>query len=112
MNTTKRILILLLLALITGCAMHTTRNPSFLEGKRLIAEGRLEEGLGKLEQAAREEPDDREVGATLARERDTIIGQILFEADNARLAGNLDQAEQNYQRVLNIRASSERAREG
>ncbi|MDL1864341.1 general secretion pathway protein GspD [Betaproteobacteria bacterium PRO5] len=112
MNTTKRILILLLLALITGCAMHTTRNPSFLEGKRLIAEGRLEEGLGKLEQAAREEPDDREVGATLARERDTIIGQILFEADNARLAGNLDQAEQNYQRVLNIRANSERAREG
>lgn len=112
MNTTKRILILLLLALITGCAMHTTRNPSFLEGKRLIAEGRLEEGLGKLEQAAREEPGDREVGATLARERDTIIGQILFEADNARFAGNLDQAEQNYQRVLNIRASSERAREG
>ena len=112
MNTTKRILILLLLALITGCAMHTTRNPSFLEGKRLIAEGRLEEGLGKLEQAAREEPGDREVGATLARERDTIIGQILFEADNARFAGNLDQAEQNYQRVLNIRAGSERAREG
>ena len=112
MNTTKKILILLLLASIAGCAMHTTRNPSFLEGKRLIAEGRLEEGLNKLEQAAREEPDDREVGATLARERDTIIGQILFEADNARLAGNLDQAEQNYQRVLDIRASSERAREG
>lgn len=112
MNTKQRILILLWLALITGCAMQTTRNPSFLEGKRLIAEGQLEEGLSKLEQAAREEPADREVSATVARERDAIIGQILFEADNARLAGNLDQAELNYQRVLDIRASSERAKEG
>ncbi|WP_292979385.1 FecR domain-containing protein [Nitrosomonas sp.] len=112
MNTGKKIFLLLLFALVAGCATQMTRNPSFLEGKKLIAEGKLEEGLGKLEQAAREEPDNREVGATLARERDTIIGQVLFEADNARLAGNLDQADQNYQRVLDISANNERAREG
>jgi len=112
MNTGKKIFLLLLFALVTGCATQMTRNPSFLEGKKLIAEGKLEEGLGKLEQAAREEPDNREVGATLARERDTIIGQILFDADNARLAGNLDQADQNYQRVLGISANNGRAREG
>lgn len=112
MNIGKKILVLLLFALIAGCALQTTRNSSFLEGKRLIAEGHLEDGLGKLEQAAREEPDNREIGATLARERDTITGQVLFEADNARLSGNLDQADQGYLRVLAISANNRRAREG
>ncbi|MCC6917161.1 secretin and TonB N-terminal domain-containing protein [Nitrosomonas sp.] len=112
MNTGKKICVLLLFALTAGCALQTTRNPSFLEGKRLIAEGQLEDGLGKLEQAAREEPDNREIGATLARERDTITGQVLFEADNARLSGNLDQADQGYLRVLGISANNKRAREG
>lgn len=103
---------LVLFLLIAGCANQITRNPSFLEGKQLLAAGQLEAGLEKLEQAAREEPDNPEIGATLVRERDTIIGQILFEADNARLAGYLQQADQGYLRVLAISTSNKRAREG
>ncbi len=112
MNIGKNVSMFLLLVLITSCATYTTRNSSFLEGKQLIAEGRLEEGLSKLEQAAREEPDNKEIRTVLTRERDTIIGQILFEADNARQAGHLDLAEQHYQRVLAISAGNERAKAG
>lgn len=112
MNTGKKICLLVLFLLIAGCASQVTRNPSFLEGKQLLAAGQLEAGLEKLEQAAREEPDNPEIGATLVRERDTIIGQILFEADNARLAGYLEQADQGYLRALAISASNKRAREG
>jgi general secretion pathway protein D len=113
MNTGKKIFALMLFVLIAGCASQIiTRNPSFLEGKQLLAVGQLEAGLEKLEQAAREEPDNPEIGATLARERDTMISQILFEADNARLAGYLEQADQGYLRVLGINANNKRAREG
>jgi general secretion pathway protein D len=112
MNIGKYISMLLLLALITGCATYTTRNPSFLEGKQLIAEGKLEEGLSKLEQATYEEPDNYEIRTVLARERDAIIGQILYEADNTRSVGNFDLAEQQYQRVLAINPNIERAKAG
>lgn len=112
MNIGKDVSILLLLVLITSCATYSARNPSFLEGKQLIAEGRLEEGLNKLEQAVREEPDNKEIRTVFIRERDTAIGQILFEGDNARQAGSPDLAEQYYQRVLQISPNNERARAG
>ncbi|BBL35021.1 hypothetical protein Nstercoris_01275 [Nitrosomonas stercoris] len=115
MNTGKKVCLLMLctlFVLIAGCANYVTRNPSFLEGKQLLAVGQLEEGLEKLEQAAREEPDNPEIGATLAREHDAVIGQLLLAADNARLAGYLEQADQGYLRVLAISANNKRAREG
>ncbi|HRQ05020.1 MAG TPA: secretin and TonB N-terminal domain-containing protein [Nitrosomonas halophila] len=112
MTIGKYISMLLMFALLASCATYTTRNPAFMEGKQLIAEGKLEAGLDKLEQAAQEEPENVEIRTVLSRERDAILGQILFEGDNARTAGDFEGAEQHYQRALQIHPRSERARVG
>lgn len=109
MNTRKNLLLLLLLVWMAGCASYTTKNPAFLQGKQLITEGQFEAGLSKLQQAADEEPDNLEIRTTLVRELDSIAGQLLFQADNELLAGNIDAAEQTYLRVLGIAPNNERA---
>jgi len=112
-----RILILsMLLAITAGCAINNktfgTRNIGFDDGQKLITEGKFESGLQKLEQAAREEPENREIRTVLIRSREEVLGKLFFEADSLRFSGNLDQAEQGYQRILNIYPLHERAKEG
>lgn len=112
-----RILILsMLLAITTGCAINNktfgTRNVAFDDGQKLITEGKFESGLQKLEQAAREEPENKEIRTILMRLREEVISKLFFEADNFRFSGDLDQAEQGYQRILNVYPLHERAKEG
>ncbi|MDP1786285.1 secretin and TonB N-terminal domain-containing protein [Nitrosomonas sp.] len=112
-----RILFLsLLLAITAGCAINNktfgTRNIVFDDGQKLITEGKFENGLQKLEQAAREEPENREIRTVLIRSREEVLGKLFFEADSMRFSGDLDQAEQGYQRILNIYPLHERAKEG
>lgn len=112
-----RIVVLIILFIAhTGCAINNrtfgTRNIAFDDGQKLITAGELERGLQKLEQAAREEPENKEIRTTLIRLREEVTAKILFEADSLRFAGNLEQAGQQYQRVLNLYPFHERAKEG
>ncbi|MFZ1712249.1 MAG: secretin N-terminal domain-containing protein, partial [Nitrosomonas sp.] len=91
------------------CASYTTKNPAFLQGKQLITEGQFEAGLSKLQQAADEEPENKEIQVVLVREQESIAGQLLFQADNELLTGNIDAAEQVYLRVLGMVPNNERA---
>ncbi|SCZ85740.1 secretin N-terminal domain-containing protein [Nitrosomonas mobilis] len=109
MNASKPLLVLLLLIWMAGCASYTTKNPAFLQGKQLITEGQFEAGLGKLQQAADEEPENIEIRVALVRELDSVAGQLLLQADNELLTGNIDAAEQAYLRVLGIAPNNERA---
>lgn len=112
MKSSRFVLIVLLLTLLTSCATYTTRNQSFTEGKQLIAQGQLDAGLKKLEQAAHEEPNNKEIRTVLTREREAIISQMINEAENARSVKNLGAAEQKYRHVLEINANNERAKAG
>ncbi|MDV6343935.1 FecR domain-containing protein [Nitrosomonas sp. Is37] len=112
MKSGRFVFIVLLLTLLTSCAQLATRNKAFLEGQQLIEKGQLEAGLKKLEQAAYEEPDNREIRTVLMRHRETVITQIINQAENARLAGNFDVAEKEYRHALEINANSERAKAG
>lgn len=116
MRIWKQMMAILLIAAIAGCAINnktfSTRNLDFIDGQKLIAEGQFENGLQKLEKAAREEPENTEIRTVLIRQHDEIIGKILFDADNTRFSGDLDGAEQKYRRVLNLSPFHERAREG
>lgn len=116
MKSWRIIALSILLAITTGCAINNrtfgTRNIAFDDGQKLIAQGELENGLQKLEQAAREEPENKEIRALLIRLREEVIGKLFFEADNLRFSGKLDQAEQGYQRILNIYPLHERAKAG
>ncbi|MCB1935262.1 MAG: general secretion pathway protein GspD [Nitrosomonas sp.] len=101
---------------LSGCAINNktfgTRNAAFDEGKHLIESGELELGLMKLEQAAREEPKNKEIKAVLIRHRDEVFAKMLFDADNARADGNLDLAEEKYYRILDYFPRNDRVRAG
>ena len=116
MKSWKIIVLSILLAITTGCAINNrtfgTRNVAFDDGQKLIVAGQLESGLARLEQAAREEPENKEIRTVLIRSREEVIGKLLFHADSLRFSGDLEKAEQVYQRVLNIYPFQERAKEG
>lgn len=116
MRIWKQMMAILLIAAIAGCAINnktfSTRNLDFIDGQKLIADGEFENGMQKLEKAAREEPENTEIRTVLIRQRDEIIGKLLFDADNTRFSGDLNGAEQKYQRVLNLFPFHERAKEG
>lgn len=116
MRSWRIIVLSILLAITTGCAIDNrsffTRNIAFSEAQKLITQGKFENGLEKLEQAAREEPDNKEIRTMLARVRDEVLGKLLLDADNMRFAGNLDQAERGYHHILSQYPFNERAKDG
>ena len=97
-----------ILIVSAGCAT----NKPFIEGKRLIAQGNVDTGLASLEKAARQDPDNLEIRAVLARQREAIAARLQFDADSARSSGNLAAAEQGYRHVLEINPRHERAQAG
>lgn len=116
MKSWRIYILIILLAATAGCAINNrtfgTRNIVFDEGQKLIAAGQFESGLEKLEQALREEPDNKEIRTVMLRLREEVISKILFEGDSFRFSGELNQAEQQYQRILNLYPFHERAQEG
>lgn len=116
MRSWRTIILIILLIMTTGCAINNrtfgTRNIAFSDGQKLAAQGKVELALKKLEQAASEEPANREIRTLLIRVRDEVMGKLFIEADNLRYSGNLNQAEQEYLRILNQYPFHERAKEG
>lgn len=109
MNVLKIFLVTLLAgSLLAGCAAER----EFREGKALLAEGKVEEGLAKLDAAAKEDPSNHEYRAHFFRSRDMVIAQLLAEADGLRANGKLDEAEVRYKRILGIDANHARAQSG
>jgi general secretion pathway protein D len=98
----------LLLVLLAGCA----NNIPLEEGRALIASGRTDEGLARLEQAAREHPDDRESRTAYFRQRELMVSEATAAAEVARRGGQFDAAEAAWQRVLKVDAGNARARDG
>lgn len=98
----------LLTLLLAGCMT----NPNFEEGRALLAKGKLEEGIAKLELAAREEPGNIEIRTALANQKLEVTQRLINRADNARLAGQYGEAEADYSTVLNIDPTNPRARQG
>lgn len=94
----------LLPALLAGCA--TPSHPEVAAARQLIAAGRIDEGLARLERAARTPPLDTAAHNAYVLQRDNIVGVYVREADAARQAGLLDQAEQRYLAALRLDPAS------
>jgi len=99
--------LLLGVLLLSGCAGQPTR-----EGIALIDQGKYEEGLTKLSEAAREEPEDPAVQIALTTQRVLVVQRLLSQAEQARAADNDEAARVAYQRVLGVEPGNSRAREG
>lgn len=108
MKRGKYLFAALTLVMFAGCAT----NKPFEEGKRLMAEGKVDMGLAALEQAAREQPDNIQIRAALVREREAVAARLLVDADAARSSRDLEAAERGYRRTLEIQPRNERAQAG
>lgn len=94
--------------LLWGCVA----NPAMTESRQLLAEGRLDEGVLRLERATREDPSDHELRAHYFRQRDQAVAQLLIQAEAERAARRMDAAQAIYQRVQKLDANNPRVREG
>ncbi len=93
---------------LAGCGME----PLSREGRQLISEGRLEEGLGKMQEAARGDPSDYSFRTGLTAQRDRALFELLSAADADMAAGRDAAAEETFRRVLAMDAVNPRAMAG
>ncbi|HTY98507.1 MAG TPA: tetratricopeptide repeat protein, partial [Rhodocyclaceae bacterium] len=97
-----------LLALLAACANDQARKDSIA----LLDQGQYEEGLAKLEQSGKENPDDLSYRTALKNYRDWSVNRLLAAADAERQAGRPDAAHSLYERALRIDPGSGPARAG
>lgn len=94
--------------ILLGCAGQM----AYRDGKDLVAQGKAEEGLAKLQEAARHDPGSAEYRMAYLSTRDRILSSYLEQADRLAVAGKWTEAEKLYQRTLALDPASERGRAG
>lgn len=94
--------------LAAGCA---TTHPVVDEGEALLAAGRVEEAVERIEQGLREAPTDGRLRAALWRQRELAVATLLAQADSERLAGREQAAQQTLARAQRLDPASPRVRD-
>lgn len=95
----------LAVALLAGCA--GTRYHS--EGMSLISQGKREEGITALRQAAAAEPTNAQFRLDLLNEQGTYARELVNKGDEARRQGKIAEARSFYTRALQIDSANDRA---
>ncbi len=93
---------------LAGCA----GNQAFREANTLLAEGQIEPGLAKLEEAVKLEPRNVEYRIALMSRRASIVNRYLSDAETARREGRLSDAEKSYRQVQGVEPQHPMARQG
>jgi len=94
--------------LAAGCA---TTHPAIDEGDALMAEGRVDEAVARIEQGLREAPGDPRLRAALWRQRDLAIAHLVAQAEAERMAGRVAAARALLERAQRLDASHPRVRD-
>jgi general secretion pathway protein D len=98
----------LLLSLLAGCA----GDEPLRESDRLLAAGRPEEALRRLEAAARANPQQAAVYNAFMTQRHALVSAYTRDADALRARGELDNAEAQYRHALRLDPVAEAPRAG
>ena len=95
--------------LLTACApgREFVRN-----GKQMIEQGRVEEGLSQIDKGLALEPGNAEYRMLAIRQRETQMGTLLTRADALRSEGKFDDAASAYRRAIGLDPANSRARSG
>lgn len=102
----RRLLAPLALALaLAGCASEQ----ALRKGQALLDEGRYEEGLALLNEAAVAAPGEPRYRTAFVLQHERAVATLLARADRLRLAGEQDRATEMYQRVLALNPRNSRA---
>ncbi len=99
---------LLVLGVLVGCAAERMNR----EGTTLIDEGRYEEGLEKLQEAVKADPNNMSYRVALRRNREQTVNRLLADATMARATDHRDEARAAYRRILRIEPDNKRASVG
>ena len=94
--------------LLAGCAADRLHH----EGIKDVQTGNYEDGVRKLQDAVKQDPDNLEYRLDLRTRTDSAVQQLIAEGDAARGAGALEGATQAYKRVLTIAPANDRALRG
>src|SRR5512135_734119 len=105
----RRTKMLFIVALLTAC---TSGQMLYDNGLALLDEGKTREGLAKLQEAVKADPDNVAYRASLARNREQAINRLLVAASNERIAGHPEAAQAAYVKVLEIDFNNARATQG
>lgn len=90
---------------LSGCA----GSAEFREGKRLLLQNHIEEGLAEMAAAVRADPDSSEYKNTYKIARERAMADLLREGDRLQQAQKFTEAEKTYQRVLQLDAGNQAA---
>ncbi|MBK7663202.1 MAG: secretin and TonB N-terminal domain-containing protein [Sterolibacteriaceae bacterium] len=94
--------------LLLGCAAQRMHE----EGRALIDEGRVEEGLARLQEASHEDPSNRAIRADLLRSREQAVARLANSAVSERAAERFDVAEALLKRAEGISPNDPKVKAG
>jgi general secretion pathway protein D len=103
----KKIALFAIALLIAGCA-----HDSLKDGQHMVEAGNEEQGLERLEQAMKDHPGDTEIRNYYLRHRAVAVQRYVQTGDNARAAGQFDQAEAAYLRAQRFDPENANAKAG
>ena len=104
----KLIVYVLFALAMAGCA----GDQAFVQGEKLLEQGRVEEGLAQLRAASLASPNNEEYRIRYRSALEIYVNQLLIEADKARLLGRYEEAAAVYSHVLDLDAENSRAEFG
>ena len=104
----KKLVLFLAAAALLGCAGQE----ALKQGQHLIEAGNEEQGLMRLEEALKHNPNDTELRNYYLRHRAVAVQRFLQAGDNARAAGQLDAAETAYQKAQRFDADNANVKAG
>jgi general secretion pathway protein D len=107
-TVTTRLNIIAACLLLGACAGSQT----FKEGNALLDAGQIDQGIAKLEQAARDDPHNAEYRIVLLNRKLKLVNAMNNRAANARLKGESADAQALYEQALSIDPSNQVARQG
>lgn len=96
------------MGLLSGCAAKQ----AFQEGNTLLAEGKAEEGLAKLEESVKLDPKNSEYRIAVATRRASVIGSLISAGEAAQREGRLSDAEKAYRQAQSFDPNHAMARQG
>ncbi|MDR1935078.1 MAG: general secretion pathway protein GspD [Candidatus Accumulibacter sp.] len=82
------------------------------EGRALLAEGAVEHGIKRLEEAVKADPKNAEYRIALASYRASLINRSIAEAEQARRDGRVSDAEKAYRFVQTLDPNNPMAAQG
>jgi general secretion pathway protein D len=93
-------------------SVSCTTSQSYIDGRSMVEAGDVEGGLAKIEEELKKDPGNTEIRNYYERQKAVAVQRYLTAGDNARSAGQLDEAAQAYQLAQRFDSANARAKEG